>query len=157
MAVMNTESERPAGPRSRYPKEFRRDAAALVIDQHRTVVDVAKELGVVEQTLSNWVRQERIDRGQKGHHEHRSRRDRPAEPLEQAAASGTRPVEKSNGHLGEGVRPVTKYRWITARKAEGFPVRLCCRALQMAPSSYYDWFQVHGAGGLLPATVASNT
>jgi transposase len=56
MAVMNTESERPAGRRSRYPKKFRRDAAALVIDQHRTVVDVAKELGVVEQTLGNWVR-----------------------------------------------------------------------------------------------------
>jgi putative transposase len=41
---------------------------------------------------------------------------------------------------------VTKYRWITARKAEGFPVRLCCRVLQMAPSSYYDWLGVYGAG-----------
>ena len=65
MAVMSTESSRPAGRRSRYPKEFRRDAAALVIDQHRTIVDVAKELGIVEQTLGNWVRQERIDRGEK--------------------------------------------------------------------------------------------
>jgi transposase-like protein len=49
--------------RRRYPKEFRRDAAALVIDQRRTVADVAHQLGVVEQTLGNWVRQERIDRG----------------------------------------------------------------------------------------------
>jgi transposase-like protein len=49
----------------RYPKEFRRDAAALVIDQHRTIADVARELGVVEQTLGNWVRQERIDRGER--------------------------------------------------------------------------------------------
>jgi transposase len=51
--------------RGRYPKEFRRDAAALVIDQHRTIADVARELGVVEQTLGNWVRQERIDRGER--------------------------------------------------------------------------------------------
>jgi transposase-like protein len=29
------------------------------------VADVAKELGVVEQTLGNWVRQKRIDRGEK--------------------------------------------------------------------------------------------
>jgi len=65
MAVMNTESEKPATRRGRYPKEFRRDAATLVIDQHRTVSDVAKELGVVEQTLGNWVRQERINRGEK--------------------------------------------------------------------------------------------
>ncbi len=51
--------------RGRYPKEFRRDAAALVIDQHRTIADVARELDVVEQTLGNWVRQERIDRGER--------------------------------------------------------------------------------------------
>ena len=51
--------------RGRYPKEFRRDAAALVIDQKRSIVDVARELGVVEQTLGNWVRQERIDRGER--------------------------------------------------------------------------------------------
>jgi transposase len=60
--------EKPAEParrRGRYPKEFRRDAAALVIDQHRTIADVARELGVVEQTLGNWVRQERIDRGER--------------------------------------------------------------------------------------------
>jgi transposase len=55
----------PARRKGRYPKEFRRDAAALVIDQHRTVADVARELGVIEQTLGNWVRQERVDRGER--------------------------------------------------------------------------------------------
>ena len=65
MTVMSTESGKPTSRRVRYPQEFRRDAAALVIDQHRTIVDVAKELGVVEQTLGNWVRQERIDRGER--------------------------------------------------------------------------------------------
>ncbi|HMK62875.1 MAG TPA: transposase [Acidimicrobiales bacterium] len=55
----------PARRKGRYPKQFRRDAATLVIDQKRTVADVARELGVVEQTLGNWVRQERIDRGER--------------------------------------------------------------------------------------------
>ena len=36
-----------------------------MIDQHRTIADVAGELGVVEQTLGNWVRQERVDRGER--------------------------------------------------------------------------------------------
>jgi transposase-like protein len=49
--------------RGRYPKEFRRDAAVLVIDQRRTIADVARQFGVVEQTLGNWVRQERSNRG----------------------------------------------------------------------------------------------
>lgn len=41
---------------------------------------------------------------------------------------------------------MTRYRWIGARRAEGFPVRLCCRVLEVASSSYYDWRVAHGAG-----------
>ena len=55
----------PARRKGRYPKEFRRDVAALVLDQHRTVADVAREMGLVEQTVGNWVRQDRIDRGER--------------------------------------------------------------------------------------------
>jgi transposase len=65
MPTVTDEKHTPGRRRGRFPKEFRRDAAALVIDQHRTVADVARELSVVEQTLGNWVRQERIDRGER--------------------------------------------------------------------------------------------
>jgi len=65
MPTVTDEKPAPGRRRGRYPREFRRDAAALVIDQHRTIADVARELGVVEQTLGNWVRQERIDRGER--------------------------------------------------------------------------------------------
>ena len=65
MPVVTEDQPTPDRRRGRYPKEFRRDAAALVIDQKRTVADVANELGVAVQTLGNWVRQERIDRGQR--------------------------------------------------------------------------------------------
>src|SRR5271167_2321814 len=65
MPTVTEEKATPGRRRGRYPKEFRRDAASLVIDQHRTIADVARELGVVEQTLGNWVRQERIDRGER--------------------------------------------------------------------------------------------
>ena len=65
MPVVTEQQPTPARRRGRYSKEFRTDAAALVIDQKRTVADVARELGLVEQTLGNWVRQERIDRGER--------------------------------------------------------------------------------------------
>lgn len=56
-----TEERRPAQRRrGRNPGHSRKDAAALVIDQHRTIANLAGELGVVEQTLGNWVRQERV-------------------------------------------------------------------------------------------------
>jgi transposase len=65
MPVVTEVPSTPGRRRGRYPKEFRKDAAALVIDQRRTVADVAKELGLVEQTLGNWVRQEKVDRGER--------------------------------------------------------------------------------------------
>ena len=65
MSTVTDEQSAPTRRRGRYPKQFRKDAAALVIDQRRTVADVARELGVVEQTLGNWVRQERVDRGER--------------------------------------------------------------------------------------------
>lgn len=41
--------------RRRFAEEFGAGAVAQVIDQKRTVVGVARELGIVEQTLGNWV------------------------------------------------------------------------------------------------------
>ncbi len=65
MLIVSDEKPAEARRRGRYPKSFRKDASALVIDQQRSVADVARELGLVEQTLGNWVCQERIDRGER--------------------------------------------------------------------------------------------
>lgn len=42
--------------RKKYSKEFRDIAVHRVIDGSRPIVDIAKETGVHEGTLSNWVR-----------------------------------------------------------------------------------------------------
>ena len=65
MPIVTEDRPTPGRRRGRFPKEFRKDAADLVIDQKRTVADVARELGLVEQTLGNWVRQEKVDRGER--------------------------------------------------------------------------------------------
>ena len=62
MSVM--EEQRPRSRRS-FTDEFKRDAVALVIDEGRRVIDVARSLGVGEGTLGNWVRQARVDRGER--------------------------------------------------------------------------------------------
>jgi transposase len=56
------------GRRSKYPEEFRRNAAKLALDRGRSIQDVARELGVNHETLRNWV--ERLRR------EHRDGRPR---------------------------------------------------------------------------------
>lgn len=44
---------------SRYTPEFREMAVKEVIDHSRPIADVARELGIVEQTLGNWVKKYR--------------------------------------------------------------------------------------------------
>jgi transposase len=64
---MPTVTEKGAIPRrrrGRYPCGFRRDVAALVLDQDRSAADVAEELDLVSKTVARWVNQERIDRGE---------------------------------------------------------------------------------------------
>ena len=60
------EKERPPGrTRRRFTKEFKADAVALVLDGDRPIAHVARDLGIGGSNLGNWVRQARIDRGEK--------------------------------------------------------------------------------------------
>jgi transposase len=61
---MSTKKGRRGRP-PKYPAEFRRDAVALVLDEGRTIADVGRSVGVNEGTLGNWVRLERIERGER--------------------------------------------------------------------------------------------
>ena len=53
-------------PRTRppYPEEFRREAVELV-RAGRSIADVAKSLGVSQQTLRNWSKQIDVDAGRR--------------------------------------------------------------------------------------------
>lgn len=52
-------------PRSKpaYPPEFKAEAVRLVESSERSLAALAKDLGVADQTLRNWVRQAEIDDG----------------------------------------------------------------------------------------------
>ena len=57
------ETQKPPGVvRQRFTKEFKADALALVLDGDRLVAHVARDLGIGDNSLGNWVYQARIDR-----------------------------------------------------------------------------------------------
>ena len=54
-------------PRTRppYPEQFRREAVELVRRSGRPVREIAKDLGVTEQSLRTWVKQYEVDVGKR--------------------------------------------------------------------------------------------
>lgn len=54
-------------PRSRppYPPEFRAEAVRLVKTSGESIGQIAKDLGVSDQTLRNWVAQDDVDAGKR--------------------------------------------------------------------------------------------
>ena len=51
--------------RQSFSEEFKADSVSMVLDDGRKINDVADSLGVGEGTLGNWVRLERIERGER--------------------------------------------------------------------------------------------
>lgn len=45
-----------------YPKEFREGAVQLVREGERPIAEIARELGIAESCLRNWLKRDQLDR-----------------------------------------------------------------------------------------------
>jgi len=52
------------GRLSKYPEEFRQQAVELVATSGKTIAEVARDLGMNDTTLGNWVKAARTERGE---------------------------------------------------------------------------------------------
>ena len=55
----------PGRSRRSFTAEFKADAVSLVLDEGRSIASVARGLGIGATNLGNWVRQARVDRGER--------------------------------------------------------------------------------------------
>ena len=62
---MSSRKRSRVGRPSKYPPEFRRDAVAMVLDESRSIAEVARATGVNPGTLGTWVGQARVERGER--------------------------------------------------------------------------------------------
>ena len=122
-----------------YPPEFRRKVLDL-LRAGRKVADLARDLQISDQAIYTWRKQELIDTGQLPgltsieKDELTAARRRIAE-LETELAIHRRAAEL----LKEAVPPKDRYAAIKTMAAEGLPVDVCCRVLDVSVSGYYDW------------------
>ncbi|HYN34240.1 MAG TPA: transposase [Ilumatobacteraceae bacterium] len=59
------EKQNASRARRSFTEEFKADAVAMVLDDGRRIIDVAQSLGIGEGTLGNWVRLQKIERGER--------------------------------------------------------------------------------------------
>ena len=58
-------ADRESRRRRQFTEEFKRDAVDLVRTTGRPIAQIAQELGIYDSTLGNWVRQDRVDCGER--------------------------------------------------------------------------------------------
>ena len=127
------------GKRGRYTLEFKLEAVRLV-ESGQTMAAAARSLGVVEQTLANWVKLHRAGKPK------RCRRGKSAVTAEQMEISRLRAelarvtmerdiLGKSDGILRKG--PEVKYAFIQRHKRI-WPIRVQCRVLGVSVSGYHQ-------------------
>ena len=76
-----------AGKYRKFSPEFREEAARMVVETSRAIADVARELGINETSLGNWVRAYREE-----HAEHEP-------PLQLSERARLRELERENREL----------------------------------------------------------
>lgn len=139
----------------RYSPEFRRKVLDL-LRSGRTVPQLVSALQISDQTIYNWRRQELIDTGRMpgvtstDQVELVAARRRIAE-LETELAVHRRATEL----LKEMVPPKGRYAAIATMAAEGLPVEVCCRVVDVSASGYYAWRNPNTVGAV-PATCVAD-
>jgi transposase-like protein len=78
---------KPPRTRREFTTEFKRDAVELVRTSGRPIAHIARDLGIYDSTLGNWVRQDAIDRGEREGMTSEDRSSRRLLPCEEKTSS----------------------------------------------------------------------
>ena len=125
--------------RRKFSPQFKAEAVQMVIETGKPIAEVARDLGIHDGTLGNWVNAWRQanpepdsrDAGGACPRERDGRRDPPA-------ADGKRVPEKSRGLLRPDAPVAERCALIEAEKAN-YPILWMCRLLGVPRSTFYAW------------------
>ena len=121
--------------RRSFTDAYKTGAVRLVLDEGKTVAAAARDLGLTESSLRNWVEQARADdQGQDRANDRGAHRASRLAQRQSRVAHGARHPKKSRGLFRQ--EPGVVFAWIDAEKAE-FPITKLCQYLQVSPSGFY--------------------
>ncbi|RKG66098.1 IS3 family transposase [Corallococcus terminator] len=126
-------------PRRSYTEEFKAGAVRLVLEEGKTVSQVARDLDLTLSALRTWVEQARADSGKgkpgaltSAERQELTKLRKQVRELEMERTL----LKKLGGLHREGER--VKFEFIRAEQAH-FSISLLCRLLQVSRSGFYAW------------------
>jgi putative transposase len=123
-----------------HPPEFRRRAIELGRERAKPIAMIAKDLGISEGCLRNWLAQADIDEGRREGlttDEHaelvKLRRDKRVLEMEVEI------LKRRGGVLREGEHPPKVIYTFIGERCSDMPVAWCCRQMKVSTSGFYEW------------------
>ena len=126
--------------RRKFDQDFREGAVRLVRETGKPIAQVARDLGINEGTLGNWVNADKRRRGQgNGALDEDERAELARLRKENAELAMERDAPQTQrGPVGQGRDgAVAVAALIAARRADGIPVAVACRALGISRAWFY--------------------
>ncbi|WP_157233510.1 IS3 family transposase [Kibdelosporangium phytohabitans] len=125
-----------------YPQEFRDDVVRVAREREPgvTVEQIAKDFGVHPMTLFTWLRQADADEGAKpGMTRNDSAELREARKRIKLLEQENEVLRRATAYLSQANLPKRLYPLVNELAADGIPVAVTCRVLNIARQPYYRW------------------
>ncbi|MGW4066234.1 IS3 family transposase [Nocardia grenadensis] len=125
-----------------YPQEFRDDVVRVARNREDgvTLDQVAADFGIHPMTLSKWMRQTDIDEGNKpGTTSSDSAELRELRRRNRLLEQENEVLRRAAAYLSQANLPKRLYPLVSELAADGIPVAVTCRVLDLARQPYYRW------------------
>jgi putative transposase len=128
----------------RYNQSFRDEAIRFALTGDKAIAQTAKDLGIKEPTLYNWVSQAKegkltvVKRKCQSKPRRNYWRVNPLKERKCPLAGGAGDIKKSRGVFREGGTKVMRYAFVRD-ESKKHAVELLCALMEVSRSGYYDW------------------
>ncbi|MFR9754404.1 IS3 family transposase [Streptomyces sp. TR06-5] len=124
------------------PQEFRDDVVRVARNREKgvTLVQIAKDFGVHEMTLSKWMRQAAVEEGEEpGVTRSESAENRELKKRVRLLEQENEVLRRAVAYLSQANLPKRLYPLVKELAADGVPVAVACRVLGLSRWHYYRW------------------
>ncbi|WP_431310274.1 IS3 family transposase [Luteimicrobium album] len=123
-----------------HPKEFRDDVVAIARRGEAPVKQIAKDFGISESCLRNWMRAADVEDGAKpGVSAAESVELREARRRVRLLEQENEVLRRAAAHFAQAHLPKMSYPLVRELAGDGIPVTVTCRVLDLAHQPYYRW------------------